>query len=145
MAQMTEDQIEARAERAMDRLDRRLLAGELSQADYDREVQSLAEATQAAYVASRGPVAAFALARPVIPSVDAIVSRHYLLLGSDLCDWARTLIEARWRADWPGFRADRLRQAAEYRQSIARDLAWSRRGREGLRACLVAQGIPVNW
>lgn len=75
----------------------------------------------------------------------ALVARHYQVLGSDLGDWARSLIEARWRNCWPGFAADRLRQAAEYRQSIARDLAFVRRGREGLRACLVAQGLPVNW
>jgi hypothetical protein len=35
---MTEDQIERRVERAMDRLDARLMDGRLSQAEYDREV-----------------------------------------------------------------------------------------------------------
>lgn len=145
MATLTEDQIEARAERAMDRLDRRLLAGELSQADYDREVRSLDKATQAAYVTSRG--AAAATARPGSGPGDAIVGRYFHTpgMGSDLCEWSRCLFEARWRRDWPGFAADRLRAAAEYRQEIARGLAFIRRGREGLRACLVAQGLPVNW
>ena len=35
---LTEEQIEARVERAIDRLDKRLLSGELSQSDYDYEV-----------------------------------------------------------------------------------------------------------
>lgn len=38
---MTEQQIEERAERLMDSLDRRLLAGEISQAEYDEAVKSL--------------------------------------------------------------------------------------------------------
>lgn len=53
MAQMTEDQIEARAERAMDGLDRRLMRGDLSQAEYDREVISLDKATQALHARHR--------------------------------------------------------------------------------------------
>ncbi len=35
---MTEDQIERKVERAMDRLDARFMSGRLSQAEYDREV-----------------------------------------------------------------------------------------------------------
>jgi hypothetical protein len=35
---MTEDQIERRVERAMDRLDAKLMSGRLSQAEYDHEV-----------------------------------------------------------------------------------------------------------
>jgi hypothetical protein len=38
---MTEEQIERRVERAMDRLDARLMSGRLSQAEYDREVVAL--------------------------------------------------------------------------------------------------------
>jgi hypothetical protein len=38
---MTEDMIETVAEKAMDRLDRQLLSGDLTQADYDRTVKSL--------------------------------------------------------------------------------------------------------
>jgi hypothetical protein len=40
---MTEDQIERIAERKMDRLDARLMNGELSQAQYDAEVKALDE------------------------------------------------------------------------------------------------------
>lgn len=40
---MTEDQIERIAERKMDRLDARLMSGELSQAQYDTEVKALDE------------------------------------------------------------------------------------------------------
>lgn len=38
---MTEDQIERRAERMMDHLDRLLLAGTMSQDDYDKAVAEL--------------------------------------------------------------------------------------------------------
>jgi hypothetical protein len=38
---MTEEQIERIAERKMDRLDARLMSGELSQAQYDAEVKAL--------------------------------------------------------------------------------------------------------
>lgn len=40
---MNEDQIERQVEWAMDRLDKRLLDGTLSQEDYDREVVALDE------------------------------------------------------------------------------------------------------
>jgi hypothetical protein len=40
---MTEDQIEQAVERAMDRLDRQLMNGSLSQEEYDTEVKSLAQ------------------------------------------------------------------------------------------------------
>ena len=43
---MTEEQIERRAERAMDRLDALLIGGKIDQAEYDREVQSLDRWTQ---------------------------------------------------------------------------------------------------
>jgi hypothetical protein len=38
---MTEDQIERRVERAMDRLDARLMSGRLSQVEYDRAIVAL--------------------------------------------------------------------------------------------------------
>lgn len=38
---MTEDQIERKAERAMDYLDRQFMAGVYSQAEYDRKVKEL--------------------------------------------------------------------------------------------------------
>jgi hypothetical protein len=38
---MTEEQIERAVERKMDGLDRRLMRGELTQAEYDREVCAL--------------------------------------------------------------------------------------------------------
>jgi hypothetical protein len=38
---MTEAEIESRAERMMDALDHRLLAGELTQADYDKEAAAI--------------------------------------------------------------------------------------------------------
>ncbi len=38
---MTEDQVERRVEKAIDRLDARLMSGLLSQADYDREMFTL--------------------------------------------------------------------------------------------------------
>lgn len=82
---------------------------------------------------------------PQTVPADAVVSRHFRLMGSDLCDWGRCMMEARWRRDWPGFAVDRLRAAAEYRQGIARELAYQRRGRDGLRAVSLAQGLPVNW
>ena len=37
-APMTEDEIERAAERAIDRLDRQLMRGELTQEQYDREI-----------------------------------------------------------------------------------------------------------
>lgn len=46
---MTEDQIEARAERAMDRLDRRLMAGEITQAEYEAAVAAIDRAASAAH------------------------------------------------------------------------------------------------
>jgi hypothetical protein len=49
---MTEDQIERRVERAMDRLDARLMSDRLSQAEYDREIVALDKwaSQQARYV-----------------------------------------------------------------------------------------------
>jgi hypothetical protein len=41
MTRLTEDQIERRVERAMDALDARLMAGSLTQAEYDHEVMIL--------------------------------------------------------------------------------------------------------
>ena len=38
---MTEHEIEIRAERAMDRLDRQLLSNQIQQAQYDRDIVSL--------------------------------------------------------------------------------------------------------
>lgn len=143
MAQMTEDQIEARAERRMDRLDREYLACGMGQAEYQSRVDAIS--LECDLLRQGLANAAAGRLKPAYGPGDAIVTRHFEAIGSDLCEWSRCLFEAKWRRDWPGFAADRLRAAAEYRQSIARDLAWSRRGREGLRACLVAQGIPVNW
>lgn len=45
---MTEQQIEARAERLMDGLDRRLLAGEISQAQYESFVAAIERGVAAA-------------------------------------------------------------------------------------------------
>ncbi len=42
---LTEDQIERRAERGMNALDRRLLSGAMDQATYDAEVKKLDRAT----------------------------------------------------------------------------------------------------
>jgi hypothetical protein len=50
---MTEDQIERQVERAMDRLDARLMRGELSQAEYDREVSTLDKWAQQQHDARR--------------------------------------------------------------------------------------------
>jgi hypothetical protein len=49
---MTEDKIERRVERAMDRLDARLMSGRLSQAEYDREVVILDKWASQQYRAS---------------------------------------------------------------------------------------------
>lgn len=49
MNMLTEDQIERRVERVMDTLDYRLLNGELSQSDYDREVSILDKWAQQQY------------------------------------------------------------------------------------------------
>lgn len=38
---MTESQIEARAERMMDSLDRRLMAGRISDSDYQKQVKEI--------------------------------------------------------------------------------------------------------
>lgn len=46
---MTEEQIERRAERAMHRLDAQLIGGKITQAEYDREVQSLHRWTENAH------------------------------------------------------------------------------------------------
>jgi hypothetical protein len=43
---MTEDQIERIAERKMDALDKRFMAGELSQAEYDKAVKALDQWTK---------------------------------------------------------------------------------------------------
>jgi hypothetical protein len=62
-----------------------------------------------------------------------VVDRHFQIMGSDLCEWGRCLIEVRWLRQYhPGTAIDRLRAAGEYRESIARDLAYRRRGRDGL-------------
>lgn len=50
MKQLTAEQIERRAERTMDRLDRGLLAGIMTQAEYDREVSIVDKWAQAQYV-----------------------------------------------------------------------------------------------
>jgi hypothetical protein len=143
MAQMTEDQIEAWSERRMDVLDRCFLAFGMGQAEYESQVDAIDRETRTLLAGLAR--AAAGKVRPSSAPCDAVVARHFQLMGSDLCEWGRSLIEARWRRDWPGFAADRLRAAAEYRQAIARELAYARRGREGYRACLIAQGIPVNW
>lgn len=41
MAQMSEEQLELSVERITDRLDARLMAGQLSQADYDQTMRDL--------------------------------------------------------------------------------------------------------
>ncbi len=46
---LTTEQIERRAERAMDRLDRGLMTGIMTQAEYDREVSILDKWAQAQY------------------------------------------------------------------------------------------------
>jgi hypothetical protein len=46
---LTEQEIELKAERAMDRLDARLMSGRLSQSDYNREVSTLDKWLQAQY------------------------------------------------------------------------------------------------
>jgi uncharacterized membrane protein len=46
---VTEEQIERRAERAMDRLDRLFMSGQISQSEYDREVSSLNRWTENAH------------------------------------------------------------------------------------------------
>lgn len=143
MAQMTEDAIEVYAERRMDALDKLFLTTGMSEADYASQVDAIDRETRTLLAGLER--AAAGKVRPSSAPCDAVVARHYQLMGSDLCEWGRSMIEARWRRDWPGFVADRLRAAAEYRQSIARELAYARRGREGYRACLIAQGIPVNW
>ncbi len=53
MTKLTEEQIERRAERAMDRLDRGLMAGIMTQAEYDREVSILDKWAQAQYDAMK--------------------------------------------------------------------------------------------
>lgn len=45
---LTEDQIERRAERAMDRLDRRFLTGDMSHADYEAAVAEIERAARTA-------------------------------------------------------------------------------------------------
>lgn len=50
---MTIDQIERRAEARMDALDRRLMKGLLTQAEYDREVQALDRDTERQMAACR--------------------------------------------------------------------------------------------
>jgi hypothetical protein len=46
---LTEQEIELKAGRAMDRLDARLMSGRLSQSDYNREVSTLDKWLQAQY------------------------------------------------------------------------------------------------
>lgn len=50
---MTEDQIERRVERMVDHLDALLLAGELSQRDYDSNMRDLDRWAEAQYAAAR--------------------------------------------------------------------------------------------
>lgn len=50
---MTEEQIERRAEREMDRLDKQLLSGALTQAEYDEEVRELDRWAREEYRAAR--------------------------------------------------------------------------------------------
>lgn len=49
---LTDEQIERRVERMMDDMDRRLLAGLLSQTAYDKEVKDLDRWAQAHYAAA---------------------------------------------------------------------------------------------
>lgn len=46
---MTEDQIERRAEREMDKLDSRYMSGKITQTEYDREVRAIEARARAAY------------------------------------------------------------------------------------------------
>lgn len=50
---MTEFDIECKVERATDRLDRRFMAGEIDQAEYDREIGILDKWAQQQYDAMR--------------------------------------------------------------------------------------------
>jgi uncharacterized membrane protein len=50
---MSEDQIERKVERAFDKLDARLLAGEISQSEYEAEVRKIDAEAQRLYRQNR--------------------------------------------------------------------------------------------